>query len=115
MNRIEEAIKFIEIIGYNFAANYGDDAYSYVDLAIQALKEKLERERSTDGWVSIRNRLPETPKEVLVWIPNAGIYLGYYNALEEYKCWMKGLGECIIGVTHWSPTPKPPKEESYDL
>lgn len=63
------------------------------------------------GWISVKDRLPESPREVLVWIPNAGMYIGYFNSRPEYQYWMKGLGEYIPDPSHWRPLPELPEEE----
>ncbi|MEL7609509.1 MAG: DUF551 domain-containing protein [Bacillota bacterium] len=78
---------------------------------IAALQAENDRLKEAQRWIPVSERLPGSPQEVLVWIKNAGTYIGYYNNLEGYKCWMMGLGERISGVTHWMPLPAKPDEQ----
>ena len=61
-------------------------------------------------WVSTEDRLPDNPRAVLCWMKDKGIYLGYYNNLDEYKCFMPWpyIDEDISRATHWMELPKPP-------
>lgn len=66
--------------------------------------------RRPDNWIPVTERLPEYPRDVLIWKKNAGTYIGYYNNLDEFKCWMMDAGKKVTNVTHWMPLPEPPKE-----
>ena len=63
-----------------------------------------------NSWIPTSERLPDTPKDVLAWAQNAGVWIGYYNALPEFESWMYGAGKFLPKVTHWMPLPEPPKD-----
>ncbi|HDL2220681.1 TPA: DUF551 domain-containing protein, partial [Mannheimia haemolytica] len=62
-----------------------------------------------NGWISVKDRLPEIRKEVL--ITNNFIMIAQFNG----ESWFKPGGflgiQPVYGVTHWQPLPEPPKEE----
>ena len=63
-------------------------------------------------WASVEDGLPDNPRSVLCWVDGKGIYLGYYNSLDEYKCfmpWPHVYGD-ISKVTYWMELPEPPTE-----
>lgn len=65
-----------------------------------------------DGWISVRDRLPETMEKVLVYDDDVGIAVGFFahhtaswfvfNFLDEGK---------KPTVTHWRELPDPPRME----
>lgn len=61
-----------------------------------------------NGWISVKDRLPEIHKEVL--IVNNFIMVAQFNGVN----WFKPGGflgiQPVYGVTHWQPLPAPPKE-----
>ena len=59
-------------------------------------------------WISIKDRLPETFRHVLVWQPeNENIRMTYYrDGKWQFDKFSQADHETI---THWSPLPKPPK------
>ena len=59
-------------------------------------------------WISVKDRLPETPVEVLVF--NLGTWvLAYWN--EDVGQWILYNGDKVLRyVTHWMPLPEPPEE-----
>lgn len=69
-----------------------------------------------DRWISVKDRLPESEKEVLVWYrytwgaaPTSygfGINRWYSNA----KQWRDGCLLKGVEVLHWQPLPEPPKD-----
>ena len=67
----------------------------------------------TNGWISVKDRLPLNEKPVLVYMPKLGMsiqvafYTRYYGEddAEWYEGWVaKGA------VTHWMKLPDPPEE-----
>lgn len=63
-------------------------------------------------WISIKDRLPEREKSVLIIDNCLNIYLGflskYYNSFDCYcNC---SEGSSIDTPTHWMLLPEPPKE-----
>ncbi|WP_419692872.1 DUF551 domain-containing protein [Mannheimia haemolytica] len=61
-----------------------------------------------NGWISVKDRLPEIRKEVL--ITNNFIMIAQFNG----ESWFKSGGilgiQPVYGVTHWQPLPKLPKD-----
>lgn len=80
------------------------------DCGVNALVDYLISHGVTvQEWISVKDRLPEDNKEVL-------IYCGSYHELGWYesnnKSWRSDfLGCCTDDVTHWIPLPEPPKGE----
>jgi hypothetical protein len=74
-----------------------------------------------NGWISVKDRLPELRQEVLVWYDN-GYEVAYLQKFEPPKLqypqfnnvemfeWCFGDFE-DFDVTHWMPLPDRPKEE----
>lgn len=65
-------------------------------------------------WISVKDRLPEDTKAVLVWTPeNLCMYTGYLrDTMGRLAVWAHfgGMGGTINKeVTHWMPIPEPPK------
>lgn len=67
------------------------------------------------NWISVKDRLPETNQEVLVYrgshigdLMNVYTYVGNDKWEDEYGYWSVTDDE---GITHWMPLPAPPTEE----
>lgn len=73
-------------------------------------------------WISVKDRLPETDDDVLVYNPKDGIHLGEFD-LDEVRGYYESDGSYFItnsgwtteyswapymGPTHWMPLPEPP-------
>ena len=69
---------------------------------------KRPNERITE-WISVKDRLPEDKKHVLVWEPKFNkIMIARYDKKDDY--WWDE--ECyFVFPTYWQPLPKPPKGE----
>lgn len=65
--------------------------------------------KENNGWVSVKDRLPEKFKEVIV--TNRYIFIAKFDGED----WIVSGGffgiRPIYGVTHWQPLPEPPKED----
>ena len=63
-------------------------------------------------WISVRERMPDDTKSVLVWCPSRR---NKYTACWVCPDWIHfgGRFDVIVleDVTHWMPTPEPPKIE----
>lgn len=82
-----------------------------VPLAITALEQM-------QGWISVKDRFPETYGKFIVFMPpfeerdciyDGGIQCGFYSEECGFitpDCFPEG------GVSHWMPLPKPPKGEN---
>ncbi len=84
----------------------------------------LDCEESKMEWISVKDRLPESDEEVLVYNPRDGINLGEFDS-EEVRGYYEKDGSYFItnsgwdvqyewapheNPTHWMPLPQPPKD-----
>lgn len=61
-----------------------------------------------DGWISVKERLPEPHTDVICHSQFGAIGTGYLITTSEWSGWeMRQIGSCDI--THWMPLPNPPK------
>jgi hypothetical protein len=61
-------------------------------------------------WISVDKRMPDNRKAVIVWCPQRqNKYMAWWSG--NFWFHFGGLGMLMTGdVTHWMPTPAPPKE-----
>lgn len=81
---------------------------------------KVADVQPVDRWISVKDRLPESEKEVLVWYKYTwddgstsygfGINVWYSNA----KQWRDGCLLKGVEVLRWQPMPAPPKDGDVD-
>ena len=57
-------------------------------------------------WISVKDRLPEDEKSVLVITKNGKPWVAHYDL--KWRGW-RTSGSTTI--THWMPLPEPPKED----
>lgn len=73
-----------------------------------------KHENGKDGWISVKDRLPETNCDVLVAKNNGRVFQMSYHAPFDsgkriFQWW--GFGKWVdqhSQVTHWMPLPEPP-------
>lgn len=126
MNEIEKAIDVLlehkRSINVLTSYKYSPLAISHsIELAIQALQEKAEREKYPNGWIPVSERLPEKSGRYLVtyWEWTDGNFLPKYDITEvkisTFKESMFRLPMCIDNnaekdthreVLAWQPLPK---------
>lgn len=85
------------------------DAYKTVDDALALLKEQ-EEEPNANGWISVKDRLPEKEGQYLCWFGKNTMTKGAVIAtyLEMWKSF--GSLESLVtypNVTHWMPIESP--------
>lgn len=61
-----------------------------------------------NGWISVKDRLPELFKNVLTIDSEGKIFINWLEEVTETKSYF-AYGSW--SVTHWQPLPKPPKGE----
>ena len=71
---------------------------------------KHNQDTSLDKWISIKEKLPTPMESVLFLTINNTMFVGWLEPEEEliYPA-RKGEFTEIIGISHWMPLPKPPK------
>lgn len=64
-------------------------------------------------WISVKDRMPEVYKRVLVINNHLMIYAAEYLYLDDDHYWnYQHCCECgVDNVTHWMPLPEGPKDE----
>jgi Protein of unknown function (DUF551) len=65
-------------------------------------------------WISVKDRLPETGDDVLVWLDHGcelASYLIPYGWQSEFINWLEWAA-CRVNITHWMPLPEAPKEKA---
>ena len=58
-------------------------------------------------WISVEDKLPRNTEFVLVWGSHSMPWLCEFV---DYQFKDVEDGETLLGITHWIPLPKPPKE-----
>jgi hypothetical protein len=62
-----------------------------------------------DGWISVKDRLPDTGLDVIICTKWGDMHLGWYNP--ELQVWLDIDGTTIKHATHWLELPDPPRME----
>ena len=95
-------------------ANLEADALGYIQQLenhIGELTEKVAQfEAAQPKWISVDERLPDEPGEVLACVYGRICIAWYSNRCFETPSGMVFYA-CENAVTHWMPTPEPPKDE----
>lgn len=78
-------------------------------------RELIEDAPTVNGWISVKDRLPDKNGQYLCWFGKNTIAKG--AAIATYLEMWQAFGsleslETYPNVTHWMPLPEPPKEES---
>lgn len=61
-----------------------------------------------DGWISVKDRLPDTGLDVIICTKWGDMHLGWYNP--ELQVWLDIDGTTIKHATHWLELPDPPRK-----
>ncbi len=71
----------------------------------------VSEEKKDEGWISVKDRLPDDVNGVIVCDEFGRVYPAYYYTFDE--CWMYSFTaeRCSHKITHWMPLPEPPERE----
>lgn len=61
-----------------------------------------------DGWISVKDNLPDTVRTVIIYTRWGCVRSGWYNP--ELQVWFSIYGIEIKSVTHWRALPDPPRK-----
>jgi hypothetical protein len=109
--KLVELLDDIQLCGEDFTDYeiYGmrlPDTVSNEDVADHLIANGV----TVQEWISVKDRLPENEKCVLVYSQDGGVAEGKYNArFNEWVQFRWNVTE-LKNVTHWMPLPEPPKE-----
>ena len=65
-----------------------------------------------DKWISVKDRLPGKPDDVLIYIgyPWTETGIGFYSNTGDW--WYGDDRDCLVSeTTHWMPLPAPPEDK----
>lgn len=65
-----------------------------------------------DGWISVKESLPDSYRDVIVCLETREVYCGWYDP--DSRIWHNMNGLEIESVTHWRELPKPPEKEKKE-
>ena len=65
------------------------------------------RTNRNGGWISVKDRLPETERTVLCCSANGKAFVARY----DFK-WDRWRTSGTVDITYWIPLPEPPKEDT---
>ena len=88
-----------------------DCSYRIAFLAgYQAAKDEMNSSNNSNGWISVKDRLPEDGVKVLV-VSDGETGASEWQYKRIWGWWHEGGFGWTIGdtVTHWAPLPKPPE------
>lgn len=112
IDRLDKMAQNHEICGQTFAPDFPREKYQAwgqtLREAIDLLRTHQDNQQG-DGWVSVKDRLPEFTGHYLLCITNtensvAVVVSGvYFNDSKSFD---------FANVTHWRPLPEPPKEDN---
>lgn len=108
----EDAIKWLENLKQDIGQLRHENLWPYAQ-AIDEVIAMME-EQDTNGWVSVKDRLPKDGQDVLGYLYNGEetrIAPFNYDKGTWYDCVMN-CTVAINSITHWMPLPEPPKEVS---
>lgn len=82
---------------------------------IEKLRSELEAERKKHKWYTVEEKLPENEESVIAVAKNGSYYpqARLSNGTWEwaYEAGADYWADIYVPVTHWMPSPEPPKEE----
>lgn len=85
-----------------------DNAEIYTDYDETAKGMYAKGYRKQSEWISVKERLPETDKKVLVCYSNGSMDIAKYIRADGFEFWFEET-TFRKHITHWMPLPEPPK------
>lgn len=82
--------------------------------AFAEAKLTLDDMQTVNGWISVKDRLPDNEQDVLAYL-DCGEETRIAPCNYVNGVWFDCTMNCVVilqHVTHWMPLPEPPKEES---
>jgi hypothetical protein len=76
------------------------------------VRETVKNAPTIGRWVSVKDRLPESGRDVLTYVKGFSAAIGCYITSSN-EWWIYG-SHCPSLPTHWMPLPEPPEEENGD-
>lgn len=70
-------------------------------------KDEINSSNNSNGWISVKERLPKEDECVLIYQPKAGCWVSSYDK-HDWGMWENGL---TCEPTHWMLLPEPPKDK----
>lgn len=105
--------KFEELMRKKARNSFGSSAIGYIMVACEVHDFPSADVQPAPKWISVKERLPEIGRSVLIYYPKWDGDEIQVAKLEDDEMMFDICGEFNIGtgaVTHWMPLPKPPKE-----
>lgn len=65
-----------------------------------------------DGWISVKDKLPDMFRIVIIYTKWGCVRSGWYNP--QLQVWLSIYGIEIKSVTHWRELPYPPRMEEKE-
>ena len=114
--------KAIEILnetydGFLIAEKMCSDAFKdeITDRKI-ALLTAIDALGQNNGWISVKDRMPDDKKQYLICRINGRIDIAYYQPMGDkfsnHEPFWQGSTRRFTIVTHWRPLPEPPEMEA---
>ena len=109
-DRIErQAILCVSLLAINDGEYFA--AKKAYKAGYQAAKDEMDSSNNSNSWISVKDRLPEDGKVVLVAMPKGTVTLGGLHT--KTQTWDVFLDMAIWTAqpTHWMPLPEAPEEK----
>ena len=102
------------LAGYQAAVNSPEKQDSCEHILDMKKMVDVNSSNNSNGWISVKERLPEDISDVLILSKEKESCVGYYRSSDND--WNMYNPCCsfhmeLHGVTHWMPLPKPPEEK----
>lgn len=86
-----------------------------VDDTMIALLTAIDALEQNNGWISVKDRLPDDKKQYLICGLHGRIDIAYYQPMGDkfsnHEPFWQGSTRRFTIVTHWRPLPEPPESE----